>query len=139
MTQRVASQTVIIAVGDPNILYLLRRYAEECGLETVSVSPCAAVPALARRIQPALIILDNSPPHASLGVLLRDLQAEPETHQTPVLIYSSFEETFDCWRPPAEPWTPGVEVYLPKSVKYDDFLAALAYTGVCNDTAHARE
>lgn len=139
MTQSAAPQSVIIAVADPHILYLLRRYAEECGFETVSISPSTGAPALALRIHPALIILDTSPPHSTLPKLLHSLRSEAETCQIPVLVYASGEETPDLWRPPVEPWAPGAEVYLPRSVKYDDFLTALAYTGVYGDTINARE
>lgn len=128
----------MIAVADPHILYLLRRYAEECGFETVSVSPSTGVPDLARRIHPALIILDNAPPQSTLQALLRSLRSATETRCIPVLVYGGGEDTFDQWQPPLEPWMPGAEVYLPKSVKYDDFIAALAYTGVHDDAARPR-
>ena len=54
------TKSIIIAVNDPNILYLLRRYAEESGFETTSASRCKDVLALlAQPASPSLIILDS--------------------------------------------------------------------------------
>jgi DNA-binding response OmpR family regulator len=118
-------QTIMIAANDPNITYLLQRYAEESGFQTVSVCEGNDVLSLAHRTRPALIILDFELPGAAGKKMLHGLHAEAATCQIPVIVYSGLDE-------PPEDWDEGVAGYLPKSVMYDDFVAVLEHTGVHN-------
>ncbi len=130
------TKSIIIAVNDPNILYLLRRYAEESGFETASASRCKDVLALlAQQVSPALIILDSE----LLGVTARKtgthplgmwhrLEIEAAARSIPVVVYSYLDE-------PAEGCHEGVAGCLPNSVMYDDFLAALKSAGVSLEPA----
>ncbi len=123
------TKTVIIAVSDPNILYLLRRYAEESGFQTVSA--CQGqdlLPLLAHQPNPALIILDVEWPGTAVAAATgqktsRGLKAEAATRNIPVVVYSCLDE-------PAGEWTEGVAGCLPNSVMYDDFVAALKRVGL---------
>jgi len=116
-------QTIMIAANDPNITYLLQRYAEESGFQTVNVGQGKDVLDLAQRSKPALIILDIELPETSGGKVLRRLKAEPATRNIPVVVYS-------CLNEEVEEWGEGVDGYLQKSVMYDDFVAALKHAGV---------
>jgi Amt family ammonium transporter len=118
-------QTIIIAANDPNITYLLQRYAEESGFQTVSACAGKDVLPLAHRIHPALIILDCDLPDAASKKMLHNLRAAADTCQIPVVIYSGLDE-------PPEEWDEGIAGYLPKAVLYDDFVAVLEHTGVHN-------
>jgi len=115
-------QTIMIAANDPNIAYLLQRYAEECGFQTVNVCQGKDVLDLAQRTKPALIILDIELPETNSGKVLRQLKTEPATHDIPVVVYSCLDEPLDDWRE-------GVNGYLQKSVMYDDFVAVLRRAG----------
>ncbi len=115
--------TILIAASDPNIVYLLQRYAEESGFQTVSVCQGKDVLDLVDHAQPALIILDVELPGAASRKMLHRLRAEAATRNIPVVVYSGLDE-------PSEDWDEDVAGYLPKSVMYDDFLAALKHTGV---------
>jgi len=115
-------QTIMIAANDPNIAYLLQRYAEESGFQTVNVSQGKDVLDLAQQSKPALIILDIELPETSGGKVLRRLKAEPATCNIPVVVYSCLDE-------PLDDWGEGVAGYLQKSVMYDDFVAALERAG----------
>lgn len=112
------SQTIIISVHDPNIAYLLQRYAEESGHPTTYVCQNAEVPGLALTHEPALVILDMELIEASNFQVVRQLKAEPATSNVPVIIYSYLDE-------PPTGWQEGVDGYLLKSVMYDDFVAVV--------------
>lgn len=111
-------QTIMIGANDPNITYLLQRYAEESGFQTAHVCQGQDVQALAFRLQPALIILDIELVEASDREILRRLKGESATRDIPVVIYSYLDE-------PPDDWEQSVDGYLPKSVLYDDFRAVL--------------
>ncbi len=115
--------TIMIAANDPNITYLLQRYAEESGFDTVSTGAGSDVLALAHRTHPALIILDCDLPGAAGKKMLHGLRAEADTCRIPVVIYSGLDE------PPGD-WDEEVAGYLPKSVMYDDFVAVLRHAGI---------
>lgn len=112
------SQTIIISVHDPNIAYLLQRYAEESGHPTTYVCQIAEVPSLVLALKPALVILDMELIEALNFQIVRQLKAEPATSNVPVIIYSYLDE------PPAG-WQEDIDGYLLKSVMYDDFVAVV--------------
>ncbi len=118
-------QTIMIAAHDPNITYLLQRYAEESGFRTVSACQGRDVLDLAHHAKPALIILDLELPGTTGQKMLRGLRAEAETCDIPVVVYCGVDD-------PPEEWGEGVAGYLPKTVMYDDFVAVLQRTGVHN-------
>ena len=116
-------QTIMIAASDPNISYLLQRYAEESGFEAVSVCQGRDVLSLAHSAHPSLIILDTELPGTTGLKVLRYLKDEAATRAIPVVIYSAIDE-------PSEGWGDDVAGYLPKSVMFDDFIAVLRNTGI---------
>ena len=115
-------RTIMIAANDPNITYLLQRYAEESGFQTVNVSQGKDVLDLAQQARPALIIVDIELPEMTGGKVLRRLKAEPTTCNIPVVVYSCLDE-------PLDDWGEGVAGYLRKSVMYDDFVTVLERAG----------
>ncbi len=111
-------QTILIGANDPNITYLLQRYAEESGFQTAHVCQSQDILALAFRLQPALIILDIELVEASDREILRRLKSASATREIPIVIYSFLDEPSDDWRE-------SVDGYLPKSVLYEDFVTVL--------------
>ncbi|MDH7487138.1 MAG: hypothetical protein QHJ81_12785 [Anaerolineae bacterium] len=123
------TKTIIIAVHDPNILYLLQRYAEESGFWAVSALGGKDVLAmLACQPDPALLILDVELPGLTSPEIWHSLKAEAATRHIPVVFYSSLDE-------PGEEWHDGVSAYLPNPVMYDDFVATLKRAGICLESA----
>lgn len=116
------AKTILLAATDPNIAYLLQRYAEESGFETLKTGQSHAALDLARSTKPALIILEVEVPSAPSWRVLDWLKAEPQTSHIPVVVYSFLEELDGS--------PPGVAGYLKKSVMYDDFLSMLNHVGV---------
>ncbi len=51
-------KTILIAASDPNIIYLLQRYAEASGFQTVSAGQGKELLQVARQIHPDLIVLE---------------------------------------------------------------------------------
>jgi len=116
------SQTIIIGANDPNIAYLLQRYAEESGHAFTHVCQSTEVPDLALTLQPTLIILEIELVEAANWEVVDRLKAEPATSNIPIVIYSCLDE-------PPEDLHEGVDGYLLKSVTFDDFVAVLERTG----------
>jgi CheY-like chemotaxis protein len=116
------SQTIIIGANDPNIAYLLQRYAEESGHAFTHVSQSTEVPNLALTLQPTLIILEIELVETANWEVVHRLKTEPGTSNIPIVIYSCLDE-------PPEDLHEGVDGYLLKSVTFDDFVAVLERTG----------
>lgn len=117
------AKTILLAADDPNITYLLQRYAEESGFETVKPQRNCTALDLAREAQPALIILEAASPTAHSWHILCSLKAEPQTRHIPIIIYSFLDEE-------SQHLPHGVAGYLKTSVLYDDFLTMLQDVGV---------
>jgi DNA-binding NtrC family response regulator len=117
------SKTILVAATDPNIVYLLQRYAEESGFQAVCSDPEKELLQLAQQVQPVLIVLQIEPPEAVWRQSLQCLKSDPHTGRIPVVAYSCFDEVFGS--PPE-----GIAGFLQKSVLYSDFVLALEQAGV---------
>jgi CheY-like chemotaxis protein len=114
-------KTILIAVTDPNIDYLLLRYAEESGFQTVRLGQENELLPLARQVQPVLIVLQIEPPKTVWRQALQCLKSDPIIGRIPVIAYSCFDEGNSI---------EGVAGFLQKSVLYSDFVLALEQAGV---------
>ncbi len=116
-------KTILIAASDPNIIYLLQRYAEASGFQAVTADQGKDLLQVARQIQPDLIVLEIEIPETPAKRVLNRLKSDPMTSSIPVVVYSCYDEVVFT---PAE----GAVTCLQKSVMYGDFLAALEQAGV---------
>ena len=116
------ASTVVLAVSDPNILYLLQRYVEECGLRAVVAGRDGDLVDSVLRERPALVIAEAS------GAAVRALRQSSETRQTPVLLYGAEGQAAAAEGVGEAPG--GATGYLQECVMYDQFLAALRRVGV---------
>ncbi len=109
---------IIIAVSDPHIRYLMQRYAEEYGFQSIDTPGDGSVADLARRIRPQYIVLEVDSPGAAEPPALRQLRADPTTCDIPVIAYISG---------PVEDADPGAgyRVCLHDALMYGDFVAAV--------------
>ncbi|MBN1218031.1 MAG: response regulator [Anaerolineae bacterium] len=121
------TQTIMIAANDPNIIYLLQRYAEESGFQTVKAGQDTDVLNLVQQVKPALIIVEVNPPGTMGWEVLRWLKTEPSTCNIPVVVYPYLGEEMG-------ERLEGVVGYLQESVMYDDFLATLENAGLLADS-----
>jgi CheY-like chemotaxis protein len=125
------SQTIIIGANDPNIAYLLQRYAEESGYQSARVCQNDDLLERVRHWQPAAIILDIV--QAADWTTVRRLKAEPALNHLPIIVYSCFDDPPDDWRD-------GVDGFWLKSILYDDFVAVIERARVkslANDSSDA--
>ncbi len=128
-------EMIMIGANDPNITYLLQRYAEESGFETAHVCQSKDVLEMAHQLHPALIILDIELSETMNLEILRRLKGEPDTCHIPVVVYSCLDE-------PPEDWAASADGYLYKSVMYDDFVTVLKRAGtprLPGDQARAKQ
>jgi two-component system cell cycle response regulator DivK len=116
-------KTILIAASDPNITYLLQRYAEASGFLAVRAGQGKEALQAARCHRPDVIVLEIEPPEATARLTLQHLKDDPDTNLIPVVVYSLFDEIV-CG--PAD----GAASTLQKSAMYSDFLAALEQAGV---------
>ncbi len=116
-------KTILIAAADPNIVYLLQRYAEASGFHAVSVGLSNDLQRTARQIRPDLIVLEVELPETPARQALSRLKSDPTTRSIPVGVYSCYDEV--SYSP-----VDGAACYLQKSMMYGDFLAALEQAGV---------
>ena len=117
------TKTVMIAADDPNILYLLQRYAEESGFCAVKTGQDKAVAELARQVQPIVILLELDASGTNGRSILRQLRTTQTTRDIPVVAYSHCREDVGAH-------LKGFAACLSESLMYDDFLAALQQAGV---------
>lgn len=115
-------QTILIVANDPNIIYLLQRYAEKTGFQTITADQSRNIGALAQQTTPALIILEDDFPGTLHRDTLHQLKSAQATRAIPVVVYSCLEHV-------AERPVEGVASCLFKSVTYDDFVTALRQAG----------
>jgi len=86
------SRTVLLVDDNPEILEVTSRYLRARGLDLVTADPALGVSALARRHQPAIIVLDVMMPALDGDALASLLRAQPAVRDTPIVFYSAMEE-----------------------------------------------
>jgi CheY-like chemotaxis protein len=117
------SKTILIGATDPNIIYLLQRYAEASGYQTAHSGFGDCLIKLARQVHPILVVLQIDPPESTWQESLKMLKDEPITGCIPIIAYSCIDEML--YRQ-----VDGITSILQKSVLYSDFLIALERAGV---------
>src|SRR5436190_9270389 len=80
---------VLIVEDEPDVQDLLQRVLAEDAPAATAVDSAFAAGQLARRQRPDVILLDLALPYRSGLALLKELKADPETAQIPVVIVSA--------------------------------------------------
>jgi len=116
----------MIAEADPFIARLLKRFAEESGLDPVVARAGQDVMALARQTRPAVIILEAELPGTPQGwEAVRAYRAGRGAHKVPVITCSWLDEAR------AGALVGGAAAHLQKpELSYEDFKAALKRAGI---------
>lgn len=112
---------LLLAFHNPDALYLIRRYADECGFETQAARANEDICTAAQKAQVQAIILEAQDGPTGLTVL-RALKAEDNTRYIPVIVY--------CDRDNDLASCSDVAASLCQPVLYRDFTAALAQAGI---------
>jgi CheY-like chemotaxis protein len=116
-------KTILIAANDPNIIYLLRRYAEASGFQVERCDIGEDLLRLASQVNPVLILFEIEPPQTNWRPYLQRLKSDELTRPIPVVAYSYIDE-LDCES------SADIAGFLHKSVMYNDFITVLKKAGV---------
>ena len=92
MSEPGEEQVVLVIDDDPNALDLLRRTLQEAGVRVVTANEGREGLNLARTLHPAAITLDVLMPGMDGWEVLRELKADPETRDIPVLMVTMTDD-----------------------------------------------
>jgi len=105
------SQGKVLVVDDqPHIVRLIEINLVNAGYEVITAGDGVTGFELARTEKPDLIILDVIMPRRDGFAVLRDLRADPELAQIPVIMFTVKAQNHDI----AEGLREGADLYLPK-------------------------
>jgi DNA-binding response OmpR family regulator len=85
--------TILVSDDEPNILSALSRMGRMMGLNVVGDTHGERIVAMARDLQPELIVLDVNQPFDGRDVLAQ-LKKDPATRDLPVIILSGTEDQY---------------------------------------------
>ncbi|MEO5710396.1 MAG: GAF domain-containing protein [Nocardioidaceae bacterium] len=122
---------VLLVDDDRASLDLVTAYLDGTGVDVVRARDGEEALVLARRIVPAVVVLDIRLPKVDGWEVLRELKADPATTDVPVVVVSIVDE-------PARGRDLGASAYLTKPVRRESLLAALRTVGLPLRPAPAR-
>ena len=105
---------------------MFQRYLSRANLEVVGITDPTQGLAMARKIQPALIVLDVMMPHVDGWEVLQTLLLDPDTQHIPVIICSA-------WGEPELARSLGAVAFLKKPVIQKDLLDVLVRLGLVQE------
>lgn len=82
---------ILIVDDDPQVTMLLKRYFDSKRFEVVAVNQSSKAMSTARLMHPDLFILDLMMPAPDGFELCRQLRADPDFAQTPILIITAMD------------------------------------------------
>lgn len=82
---------ILIVDDDPQVTMLLKRYFDSKRFEVVTVNQSSKAMSTARLMHPDLFILDLMMPPPDGFELCRQLRADPDFAQTPILIITAMD------------------------------------------------
>jgi len=106
---------------------MCQRYLSRTNLEVIGITDPTQGLDMARKIQPALLILDVMMPNIDGWEVLQTLQLDPETKHIPVIICSAWGEA-GSWRARL-----GAVAFLKKPVIQKDLLDVLLRLGLVQE------
>jgi len=113
------SRTVLLVEDDDPVARVLRRFLEGEGFRVRRASDGAEALTMIREEPPDLLVLDILLPGPSGFEVLREMRGDPTLQDVPVLILSAVREEEAV----VKGFRLGVDEYLSKPVKREDFLA----------------
>jgi signal transduction histidine kinase/DNA-binding response OmpR family regulator len=111
-------RVVLVIDDDPNALDLLGRTLQGAGVRVVTTSDGREALTLARTLQPAAITLDVLMPVMDGWEVLRELKADPETRDIPVIMVTMTDDR-------EQGYALGATEFLTKPIKRDDLVGIL--------------
>ncbi len=117
------AKTVLVIDDQPAALKMFQRYLSRTGLEVIGVGDPTEALTIARRSQPALIILDVMMPRLDGWEVLQTIKVDPALQSTPVIVCSA-------WADADLAHSLGAAACLKKPVFQKDLLETLARFGI---------
>lgn len=111
-------RTILCIDDDAQIVSLYERYLKPQGFNVIGATHAAAAKDIARRIKPYAITLDIMMPEVDGWSVLKELKADPETRNIPVIVCSIVEEE-------EKGFSLGAADYLVKPISEEDLLGSL--------------
>ncbi|MCS6993391.1 MAG: GAF domain-containing protein [Anaerolineales bacterium] len=112
-------QRIILCIDDDTqVISLYERYLKSQGYQVISATNPITAKDMAQRIKPYAITLDIMMPEMDGWSLLKELKADPETRNIPVIVCSIIEEQ-------DKGFSLGAADYLVKPISQEDLLASL--------------
>ena len=113
---------VLVVEDNPVNLRLARTILEKSGYTVASAEDAEQGLARARELKPALVLMDVQLPGKDGLAATRELKADPETRDIPVVAITAFAMPGDEERMRAA----GCDGYIAKPIRYKEFLAEVA-------------
>lgn len=111
-------RTILCIDDDAQIVSLYERYLKPQGYKVIGATNPITAREIARRIKPYAITLDIMMPEVDGWSVLKELKADPATHQIPVIVCSIVEEE-------EKGFSLGAADYLVKPISEEDLLDSL--------------
>jgi CheY-like chemotaxis protein len=119
-----ARRAALLIIDDhAGLTDLIQRYVADRALQVLAASDALSGLALAREMQPSVVLLDLMMPGMDGWELLQRLRTTPETAHLPVIICSVIND-------PELAYSLGASYFLPKPITRETLAAALAQVGV---------
>ncbi|MBN1873471.1 MAG: GAF domain-containing protein [Anaerolineae bacterium] len=117
-TEAKTYHTVLTVDDDERVITLFRRYLEKHGYRVFGLTDTTRVLEEAKRLKPYAITLDIIMPNKDGWALIRELKADPDTSDIPIIVCSVVSET-------DKGLSMGIADYLVKPFSEHDLLEAL--------------
>jgi CheY-like chemotaxis protein len=114
--------TCLLVEQNEDLIYLVRRYGEQAGLQIIIATGPEAV-VQARALQPVVILLESDASAWNGWEVLHALKIDQDTHHIPVVMYTALDQR-------ARILAEGADECLQMPFLYEEFLAALEAVGV---------
>jgi DNA-binding response OmpR family regulator len=114
---------LLIADDDPDVLALLVLNFEAEGFEVVSARDGLEAEVMARAMVPDIVVLDVMMPERDGFEVLRNLRANAETRDIPVILLTARATDADIW----EGWSTGTDYYITKPFDIDELVRLVRY------------
>jgi len=111
-------RTILCIDDDAQIISLYERYLKSQGFKVIGATNAVTAKDVARRIKPYAITLDIMMPEVDGWSVLKELKADPETRNIPVIVCSIIEDE-------EKGFSLGAADYLVKPISEEDLLGSL--------------
>ena len=114
---------ILLVDNDPQFIYLMKRYVDNCGFMLILADWSANIIALVEKEEPRIVFMSVSHPEADYSGLLRTLKSRPSTSKIPVILCSASEAALHDWMLESDEC-------LIQPIMYTDFIRIISEAGL---------